>query len=64
MTFHDVSQEDEEGITRSVSLLHGIIEEQIAKGVASERIIVGGFSQGGAVALLVTDSSLLHSTTR
>jgi predicted esterase len=53
-SFGDIShQEDEAGILKSVQTLHGIIDEQIAKGVPSERIIVGGFSQGGAIALLV-----------
>lgn len=37
----------------SVKKVHGIINEQIDKGIPSERIILGGFSQGGAVALLV-----------
>ncbi|KAI5847486.1 Phospholipase/carboxylesterase/thioesterase [Tricharina praecox] len=52
-SFGDIShKEDEAGIMKSVELLHKIIDEQIAKGVASERIVVGGFSQGGAIALL------------
>lgn len=37
----------------SVRKIHGIINEQIDKGISSERIILGGFSQGGAIALLV-----------
>lgn len=43
--------EDEEGIEAAVASLHSLIEGQIAAGVASPRIVVGGFSQGGAVAL-------------
>lgn len=42
---------------KSVDVVHGIIEEQIAKGIPSERIVVGGFSQGGAIALLVHNLS-------
>jgi len=54
-SFQDIEhKEDDAGIMKSVELLHKVVEEQIAKGVASERIIVGGFSQGGAIALLVT----------
>lgn len=37
----------------STRKIHGIIGEQIDKGIPSERIILGGFSQGGAIALLV-----------
>jgi hypothetical protein len=38
---------------RSVELGHKIIDEQIQRGIPSNRIIIGGFSQGGAIALLV-----------
>ncbi|CAZ86658.1 unnamed protein product [Tuber melanosporum] len=44
--------EDEAGILGSARNIHAIIEEQIDKGISSERIILGGFSQGGALALL------------
>lgn len=47
------SQEDETGMLRSIDVVHRMIEEQIAKGIRSENIVVGGFSQGGAIALLV-----------
>lgn len=47
------TREDESGMLSSVEKVHGIIQEQIEKGINSERIILGGFSQGGAVALLV-----------
>ncbi|RPB14781.1 Phospholipase/carboxylesterase [Morchella conica CCBAS932] len=46
------TREDESGMLSSVEKVHGIIQEQIEKGINSERIILGGFSQGGAVALL------------
>ncbi|KAI5851330.1 Phospholipase/carboxylesterase/thioesterase [Morchella snyderi] len=46
------AREDESGMLSSAEKVHGIIQEQIDKGIASERIILGGFSQGGAVALL------------
>lgn len=45
--------DDLEGIKESIKTLHTLIDEQIEKGIKSERIIVGGFSQGGAIALLV-----------
>lgn len=46
-------REDVDGILKSVELLHSIVDEQVEKGVPSERIVIGGFSQGGAIALLV-----------
>lgn len=47
-----VRREDEGGLRASLQLVHGLIDEQIARGIAPERIIVGGFSQGCAMALL------------
>jgi predicted esterase len=53
ISLSDASEkEDEKGILAAVQKVHGIIDEQIDKGVSSERIVLGGFSQGGAVALL------------
>ena len=43
--------EDEEGIRRATELVHSMIEQEIKGGIASNRIVVGGFSQGGALAL-------------
>lgn len=43
--------EDEEGIKESATKIHDIIEGEIKKGLPSNRIIVAGGSQGGAVAL-------------
>ncbi len=43
--------QDEGGILASVESLHGLIHDQIASGIPSRRIIIGGFSQGGAIAL-------------
>ena len=42
--------EDEIGILESSNNLKEIINEEIKSGINPERIIVGGFSQGGAVA--------------
>ncbi|MEO0574936.1 MAG: alpha/beta fold hydrolase [Pseudomonadota bacterium] len=42
---------DEAGIRESSALLSGLIDEQIAAGIAPERIVIAGFSQGGAIAL-------------
>lgn len=45
------SEQDESGIRAAEELLTPLIEEQINDGIASERIILVGFSQGGALAL-------------
>uniref|UniRef100_A0A6T6ARW1 Phospholipase/carboxylesterase/thioesterase domain-containing protein n=1 Tax=Compsopogon caeruleus TaxID=31354 RepID=A0A6T6ARW1_9RHOD len=45
--------EDREGFLGSVQRIQSIIDGEIASGVLPSRIAVGGFSQGGAVALSV-----------
>jgi len=44
--------EDEAGMLSSKDTIHGIIKEQMDKGIPSERIVVGGFSQGGVISIL------------
>ena len=44
-------REDTAGIQASVAYIHSLIADEIAKGTPSERIVLGGFSQGGCVAL-------------
>lgn len=46
----DVPQ-DEAGIRRSATAVAKLIDAEAARGVASERIVLAGFSQGGAIAL-------------
>lgn len=43
--------EDAESINASSAILHDYIDAEIARGINSNRIIVAGFSQGGAIAL-------------
>ncbi|XP_044013432.1 acyl-protein thioesterase 1-like [Aphidius gifuensis] len=43
--------EDEDGIKSSSKIVHKVIEDEIKSGTPSNRIIVGGFSQGGALAI-------------
>ncbi|KAL5017451.1 hypothetical protein ScPMuIL_007040 [Solemya velum] len=45
------SPEDEDGIKRASDTLKQLIAEEEKSGIPSNRIMVGGFSQGGAVAL-------------
>lgn len=43
--------EDEDGIRKATQNVHTMINSEIQSGIASNRIILGGFSQGGALAL-------------
>lgn len=45
------AEQDEAGIRQSAQVLGQLIEEQVESGIASERIVLAGFSQGGAIAL-------------
>lgn len=44
--------EDEAGLRASQALVEGLIAREVARGVRAERIVLGGFSQGCAMALL------------
>ncbi|KAL7298382.1 hypothetical protein TKK_0008721 [Trichogramma kaykai] len=43
--------EDEEGIKKAAESVHSMIAQEVAAGIPTERIVLGGFSQGGALAL-------------
>jgi phospholipase/carboxylesterase len=45
------NRDDEAGIVESSAILTRLCDEQLALGIVAERIIVAGFSQGGAIAL-------------
>lgn len=45
------AREDEAGIRATQTQIQALIETEIARGVASENIVLAGFSQGGAIAL-------------
>ncbi|KAK9895164.1 Phospholipase/carboxylesterase [Cystobasidium minutum MCA 4210] len=49
----DPRAEDEKGILESVAKIQGLVNDE-SKHVPSERIVVGGFSQGAALSLLVS----------
>lgn len=42
---------DRDGVVTSVNQVAALVQREIASGISSERIIMAGFSQGGAVAL-------------
>ena len=45
------SPQDEAGIRQSQREIEALIEAEKARGIAAERIVLAGFSQGGAIAL-------------
>ncbi len=51
---HSISQggaQDVAGIRESDTIVHGLIRREIERGIASTRIVLAGFSQGGAMTL-------------
>ena len=46
-----VNQEDEAGIKTSQRYIEALIQTEIERGISSDRIVLAGFSQGGAIAL-------------
>lgn len=46
-----LQQEDEAGIQTSQHYINTLIQNEIERGIPSERIVLAGFSQGGAIAL-------------
>lgn len=47
----DFEHEDEAGLVASQKILDDLIDSEIQRGISARRIVVMGFSQGGAVAL-------------
>ena len=45
------SRQDEKGILLTREYLNGLVKAEIDAGIPSERIVLGGFSQGGAMAI-------------
>lgn len=43
---------DEVGINKSIKYFHDLIDAEVNAGIPSERIVLGGFSQGGAMSLI------------
>ncbi len=46
-----VRREDEAGLRESFAQVHALIDREVARGVPAQRIVLGGFSQGCAIAL-------------
>jgi phospholipase/carboxylesterase len=47
----DLNREDQTGIATSASAISKLIHDEIEKGIPANRIVIAGFSQGGAMAL-------------
>ena len=45
------SREDEVGIRESQAYIESLISKEVARGIPNNRIVLSGFSQGGAIAL-------------
>jgi len=52
LTFENLqAQQDEVGVLKSQTYFHDLIKQEIDSGIPSDRIVLGGFSQGGAMAI-------------
>jgi predicted esterase len=45
----ETATEDRAGFEESAARVNGIIQQEIDKGIPASKIVVGGFSQGGAL---------------
>lgn len=46
------SKEDDAGVNESARYIKQLVDQEIAAGTPVQRIVVAGFSQGGAIALM------------
>ena len=51
---------DAEGVRESTAILEALVEREIERGVAPEKIVIAGFSMGGAIAI----NTALHTARR
>ncbi len=58
--FASGSREDATGVHESQAYIESLISKEVARGIPSERIVLAGFSQGGAVVL---HTALRHQQT-
>ena len=49
--FNPASRADDEGVAESVAQVEALIAREAARGIAADRLLLAGFSQGGAIAL-------------
>ena len=51
VSFDSEGRADRDGVLQSSAILEGLIAREIERGIAADKIVVAGFSQGGAVAI-------------
>ena len=51
LSFDSEGRADRDGVLKSSAILEGLIAREIERGIAADKIVVAGFSQGGAVAI-------------
>ena len=51
---------DASGVQESTAILDALVDREIERGIAADKIVIAGFSQGGAIAI----NAVLHSTRR
>jgi phospholipase/carboxylesterase len=51
LSFDSEGRADRDGVLKSSAILEGLIAREIERGIAADKIVVAGFSQGGAIAL-------------
>ena len=51
VSFDAEGRADVDGVRASTALLEALIEREVARGIPAERIVIAGFSQGGAIAI-------------
>ncbi|KAF7306470.1 hypothetical protein MIND_00438200 [Mycena indigotica] len=59
-SFSPPAADDEAQMLESLAWLEGLIDNEVAAGIALQRIVVGGFSQGGTMSLLLALVSKLR----
>lgn len=47
------SPDDEKGLLASAEAITALVAAEVSSGIPSDRVIVGGFSQGGTLSLLI-----------
>jgi len=55
-----MARQDEDGMLKSVNLVHKLITEEVDSGIPADRIVVGGFSQGvfSSFAILISGAAI------
>jgi phospholipase/carboxylesterase len=60
LSLDSAGRADAKGVQESTALLEALVEKEIERGIAASRIVLAGFSQGGAIAI----NAALHSKHR